>query len=220
MRKILIAAFAAIMLGLGVSAPTPAQAQETSSFEESQAVSKAIDQVSNCMEKSKQTLCVVREPNSGLRFVSAGLRPKKGAQMNAHVVTVLAENPVTGEIIRNEQGIPFVLSIQTLGNPNWKATLQAGVGQFIGNGIPQILSPIASNLTSPCKNGNCGGGGGSVAYAISGSEANAFLEAALEGGGCATGTCGTPSHGQNGQTAAPKAANDNTIMTPKKAVGQ
>jgi hypothetical protein len=77
----------------------------------------------------------------------------------------------------------------------------ATLGQAAASAIPALTNGMgASAIQSffgPCANGGCGGGGGgSVAYAISGSEATALLEASL-GGGCGTGTCPTtapPAH--------------------------
>ena len=112
-----------------------------------------------------------------------------GLNKNVTIITIAAVSP-TGTIVRNDAGV--ILARFQVGSEQQNAA--AIWTTAIANILPAAMNGIgAAGIQAAfpaCGRGGCGGGG-SVAYAISGSEANAVLQGAF-GGGCSTGTCATP----------------------------
>lgn len=91
---------------------------------------------------------------------------------------------------------PILADVAKMQNGN------ANLSQAAASAIPAFTNGMGASALQtffgPCANGQCqGGGGGAVAYAISGSEANAAIQAMGLGGGCGSAPCqpsGPPAH--------------------------
>lgn len=221
MNKFFSAALAALVMMVGLVS-SPAVARDTSrvwNLPTAEAKAQLEVGMRTCFgdaKKNKQSLCSVYDPVN--RLMATSLLTRENGVVKNLTGIIISPTDENGNVLRESNGRPIVLAGHVAEQTGGKAILAQGLAN-IPAAMLNGVGAAAINAAFPACGKNCGGGG-SVAYAISGSEANAFLEAALQGGGCATGTCGNAGHSQNGPTPAPKAANDNTIMTPQKAVGQ
>lgn len=150
-------------------------------------------------QKKKQSDCMVWNRFTNMLLVSSVIRVD-GIGKNAGVAMGFATDGV-GQPIRDASGAPKMLFAHVSESSNGPAIVTQGLAN-IPAAMLNGVGAAAINAAFPACSGNCGGGG-SVSYAISGSEANSFLQAALQGGGCTTGTCGSttptnPNHTQNG----------------------
>ncbi len=205
MKKFFSAAIAALVMVVGLVS-SPAVARDDSRVwnlptEEAKANLEA--GMRTCFgdkKKNKQSLCSVYDPVN--RLMATSLLARENGVIKNLTGILLSPTDENGNVLRDAAGRPIVLAAHVAEQTGGKAILAQGLAN-IPAAMLNGVGAAAINAAFPACSGNCGGGGGSVAYAISGSEANSFLQAALQGGGCATGTCGSttptnPNHTQNG----------------------
>lgn len=152
-----------------------------------------------CEGTKMQGTCITFSRMLGEMTITNVGRQIAGLGANFHSFRVIRATS-NGEAIFDEKGnyITLVADVAKAENAaaRWTTGLAAVPAAFANGGLSSLVCVTF---------GSCGsnGGGGSVSYAISGSEANSFLQAALGGAGgtCGSGTCpptAPPTHSQNG----------------------
>jgi hypothetical protein len=142
-----------------------------------------------CIGSKKQHSCMLLvQPLQEINIQSVS-RPEG---LNQNIVTnrIVAADE-TGYFRRGEAGQLLAVVMDIRSTANSAAVWNQGLSQVPAALMNGVGASVVQSLIGPCAGGQCqGGGGGSVAYAISGSEATALLEASL--GGCLTGACAPP----------------------------
>ncbi len=113
-----------------------------------------------------------------------------GSQKNQVTTTIVQMGRSldgTVMVMRNEQGVLLARLQITSEQQNAAAIWNAG----LANVPAAIANGMGAGLICTIAGCNNNGGGGSVAYAISGSEANALAEL-VSTGGCGSAPCGAP----------------------------
>jgi hypothetical protein len=139
-----------------------------------------------CVGSSAQHTCYVFSPVTDELFMQQVSRPK-GLGKNLVVNTILQLTP-EGMVMRNEAGV--ILARFQVGSEQQNAAAIWNTG--LSNVPAAMANGMGAGLVCSIAGCNNNGGGGSISYAIAGSEANALVEMMTNSGGCGSAPCGTP----------------------------
>lgn len=139
-----------------------------------------------CTGSKQQHTCAILVPLTQEINLQSVSRPE-GFNQNIVTNRIVAADE-TGLFRRGEEAGQFMAVVMDIrSSANAASVWNQGLSQVPAAFTNGMGASALQTFFGPCANGQCqGGGGSSVAYAISNSEAMALVEASL--GGCGTGT--------------------------------
>ena len=195
MNRLFTAALAALAMTVNLFSATPASAKDGRVWNPTPADAQIALNEGKVVcygDKKKKMLsdCMIFNPFKETIVSSTNIRAIAGLQKNQHLASVNAAN-ANGSWKTDEAGNPVTYVSNIAEQQNSASLITQGLAQvpaaFFNGGLAAGI-----NAAFPACGSNCGGGGGSVAYAISGADANAIVQQVTTtngGGGCPTGTC-------------------------------